>query len=116
MVPRQKPILSQIESLIEDIARGPSAPDVEDRLHRGGVTVNGRLVDCFVRISQTLALDQTSCRQLAIVMRALLESPYPTGALINFLRYIETVGVTGTFLSTLAEGKPIRDIVATGFG
>jgi glutamate-ammonia-ligase adenylyltransferase len=106
----------RIQSLIEDIVLGPSIPDVESRLREAGIPANASTAECFIRISRELGGDGQTHERLAVVLTSLLDSAHPAGALVNFLRYMETVGVSSTFLDTLAEGKPIREVLATLFG
>ncbi len=106
----------KICSLIDDIVLGPEAPDVEARLDAAGVRVTGAAVDSFAAIANQLGGEPETHRHLAVVITSLVQSPYPAGALINFHRYVETVGVSTTFLSTLAGADPLREILATVFG
>ncbi|MEJ2720437.1 MAG: hypothetical protein P8181_04770, partial [bacterium] len=108
--------VGKIEVLITDIALGDELPDVSRELDAAGIAPNSTLVDSTVRIAKALAVNPESTRHLAVLLADQLDSPHPTGALVNFLRYLETVGVSGTFLRTLAEGPPIREILATVFG
>ncbi|UCG51085.1 MAG: hypothetical protein JSW58_12905 [Candidatus Latescibacterota bacterium] len=116
MSSRRESTLQEIHRLIEDIALSPTPPDVDARLAAAAVAPNPTLVNCFFRIVTLLAGDSESRKQLAVVMVEFLESPHPTGALVNLLRYAETVGVSRAWLNTLAEGKPIREILAILFG
>ncbi|MBP2681225.1 MAG: putative Glutamate-ammonia-ligase adenylyltransferase, partial [Candidatus Krumholzibacteriota bacterium] len=116
MKPRPEPTARRIEPLIEDIALGPSLPDVETRLRAAGLAVNASAADSFARICREVGGDRETRAKLAVVLASLLESAHPTGALVNFLRYAETVGVSATFLDTLARSDPVREVLATIFG
>ncbi len=116
MSPRQEPTTKRIQSLIEDIVLGPSLPDVESRLKAAGIHVNASAAESLVRICKELGGDRETHARLAVVLTSLLESAYPAGALVNFLRYAETVGVSATFLDMLAQGDPVREVLATVFG
>jgi glutamate-ammonia-ligase adenylyltransferase len=116
MNPRPERTRRRIQSLIEDIVLGPSIPDVESRLRAAGIPANASAADSLIRICRELGGDRETHERLAVVLTPLLESPYPAGALVNFLRYMETVGVSGTFLDTIAESKPLREVLATVFG
>jgi glutamate-ammonia-ligase adenylyltransferase len=116
MTPRDKETNGGLETLIEDIALQSDLPDVPGRLEAIGVSPNPTLEDSIVRVVKQLVISPESKQHVAVVVAELLGSPHPTGAMVNFLRYVETVGVSSTFLNTLAQGKPIREILATLFG
>jgi glutamate-ammonia-ligase adenylyltransferase len=111
-----EPLRERILPLVEEIVLGPSIPDVEGFLGAAGIHADAAMAAQFTRICKDLGGNRDSHEKLAVVLAALLESADPAGALVNFARYAETVGVSGTFLNTLAEAKPLRDILATVFG
>lgn len=125
-----EPLRERILPLIEEIVLGRSIPDVERRLadagiragaagvfaDAAGVSADAAMAGHFARICKDLGGNRDSHEKLAVVLAALLESADPAGALVHFARYAEIVGVSGTFLNTLAEAKPLRDILATVFG
>ncbi len=111
-----EPVRERILPLIEEVVLGPSIPDVGSRLGAAGIPVDASTAAHFARICRDLGGSRDSHEKLAVVLGALLESAHPAGALVNYVRYMETVGVSSTFLNTLADAKPIRDILATVFG
>ncbi|UCH84993.1 MAG: hypothetical protein JSW50_04690 [Candidatus Latescibacterota bacterium] len=116
MTPRDDKIIDIIANLIEDIALQPGLPDVTAGLESAGIVPDAKLEDCVVRIAKQLVTNPESKKHVAIVLSELLGSPHPTGAMVNFLRYMDTVGASDTFLGTLSAGKPLREILATLFG
>jgi glutamate-ammonia-ligase adenylyltransferase len=111
-----EPMRERIQPLIEAVAAGSTPPDLEERLRIAGVPANASTAGHFIRICRELGGGPGGEEKLAMILASLLESAHPTGALVNFLRYIDTVGVSGTFLNTLAEAVPLRDVLAAIFG
>ena len=111
-----EPMRERLLPLIEEILSGPPLPDVEARLAAAGSPADASTAGHFTRICKELGGFPGNEEKLAVVLATLLESAHPAGALVNFLRYTETVGVSGTFLNTLAEARPLRDVLAAVFG
>jgi glutamate-ammonia-ligase adenylyltransferase len=111
-----EPMRERLLPLIEEILSGPPLPDVEARLAAAGSPADASTAGHFTRICKELGGFPGNEEKLAVVLASLLESAHPAGALVNFLRYTETVGVSGTFLNTLAEARPLRDVLAAVFG
>jgi glutamate-ammonia-ligase adenylyltransferase len=111
-----EPLRERLLPLIEAILAGPPLPDAEAELVASGVTVDATTAGHFTRICKELGDFPGNEEKLSVVLASLLESAHPAGALVNFLRYMETVGVSGTFLNTLAEARPLRDVLAAVFG
>ncbi len=109
-------MMERIQPLIDAIVAGSSPPDLEERLREAGVPANASTAGYFIRICRELGGSPGGEEKLAMILSSLLESAHPTGALVNFLRYIDTVGLSGTFLSTLAEAGPLREVLAAIFG
>ena len=74
------------------------------------------LVESFRAISTRLGVGPQSYEHLATLFLDLFDSPSPPGAMVNFVRFLETSGASGVFLNTMAGGKPLREILATVFG
>ena len=111
----RKTIERDIRSLIEDVTRG-DVPDVASRLEAIGFSSLPNVVDSFNDITRKLAARQDTRDHLALLVNDLLSSPDPSGALVNFLRYLEASGASTAFLDTISQGQPIREILATIFG
>jgi glutamate-ammonia-ligase adenylyltransferase len=111
-----EPLRERLLPLIEAILAGPPLPDAEAELVASGVPVDATTAGHFTRICKELGDFPGNEEKLSVVLASLLESAHPAGALVNFLRYMETVGVSGTFLNTLAEARPLRDVLAAVFG
>jgi glutamate-ammonia-ligase adenylyltransferase len=116
MTPQPDNIAVEIRALIDDIVLGTDEPDVGERLAAIDIHVAGAGVESFKTVAKQLGGNPDVHGPLAVVFAALARSPYPAGALVNFHRYVETVGVSGTFLGSLAEAEPLREILATVFG
>ena len=111
-----EPLRERLLPLIEAILAGPPLPDVEAEIVTAGVPADATTAGHFTRICKELGDFPGNEEKLSVVLASLLESAHPAGALVNFLRYMETVGVSGTFLNTLAEARPLRDVLAAVFG
>jgi glutamate-ammonia-ligase adenylyltransferase len=111
-----EPMRERIQPLIDAIVAGSSPPDLEEKLRDAGVPANASTAGYFIRICRELGGSPGGEEKLSMILASLLESAHPTGALVNFLRYIDTVGLSGTFLSTFAEAGPLREVLAAIFG
>jgi glutamate-ammonia-ligase adenylyltransferase len=111
-----EPMHERLLPIIEAILAGPPLPDVEADLVAAGFPVDASTAGHFMRICRELGDFPGNEEKLSLVLAPLLESAHPSGALVNFLRYMETVGISGTFLNTLAEARPLRDVLAAVFG
>jgi glutamate-ammonia-ligase adenylyltransferase len=102
--------------LIEYVTHATSTMDVHVRLKTIGIHASQGLADLFVKVAERLGGPPGTNDNLATLLLNLFEAPHPSGALVNFLRYLETSGATRTFLDTAGGGKPLREILATVLG
>jgi glutamate-ammonia-ligase adenylyltransferase len=112
----RKSIRQAMLALIAEIVGQHDHPGLSARLGEMGFPTTGNAAELLKSITTRLGGEALANERLAIVLLDMLESPYPDGALLNFLRYIDTSGTPSVFLSTVAGGKPVREILATVFG
>jgi glutamate-ammonia-ligase adenylyltransferase len=112
---KRNTIEQHVEELVRNVIDG-DGPDVRSRLIELGFRPTPSLVEAFSKIAGELGPQAELRRSLAVLLLDLLQAPYPTGALVNFLRYLEVSGFSNVLLNTAATGKPIREILAIIFG
>lgn len=91
-----------------------SVGDVLTHLQESGFSLPENVAQSFVSISRRFE-GSDGGRQMATVLEALSASPDPTGAIINFIRYVETTGISSA-LYAVSGGGPIVEILSTVFG
>ncbi|MDH3215215.1 MAG: hypothetical protein OEN01_02855, partial [Candidatus Krumholzibacteria bacterium] len=112
----RKTLEHELKALIIDIIRRPQLSDLASELNALGFSVTPALAESFKAIVVRMATASASETPLAGLLLDLLESPFPSGALVNLLRYIDKTGAPDTFLNIVAGGKPVREILSTVFG
>lgn len=116
MTPKQVTIESKLRELIDAVSNQGAPADVQSRLAAVGIDPSEKLADSFTKIVARLGGCAEANDSLALLLLELLQSPYPAGALVNLLRFLDTAVGSDTFLNTVAGGKPVREILATVFG
>ncbi|MEE9268750.1 MAG: nucleotidyltransferase domain-containing protein [Candidatus Krumholzibacteria bacterium] len=111
---KPKSIQLELQKLVTDIVHDPATSNTGARLAAMEFPADPELVDALHGMSARFGY--ASPAPLASVIKELLESPSPTGAMINFLRFLDISGTSSAFLNTAAGGKPMREILATIFG
>jgi glutamate-ammonia-ligase adenylyltransferase len=116
MTAKPQSLLNKILTVVTDVVDQPDHVDISKRLHDVGFSVAPGVARSFKSVVDGLGVDPGAHGQLATVLADLAKTPDPTGALVSLLRYIEATGGPTVLLSTVAGGKPIRDILAAVFG
>ncbi|MFQ5512524.1 MAG: nucleotidyltransferase domain-containing protein [Candidatus Krumholzibacteriia bacterium] len=114
MAGKPQSIRLKLQALVADIVANPEAGDTAARLASMGFPSEPELVDVLHEVSKRFGA--SSPERLAATVQDLLASPYPEGALINFLRFLDIAGTSSAFLNTAAGGRPMREILGTIFG
>ena len=103
-------------ALVTEITEEPELPVVAKRLQDAGLPVVPNVAQALKAIAGKLSGSAKAREQLATVLADLSASTNPAAALVNFLRYLDATGAAGVVLSTVAAGKPPRELLATIFG
>jgi len=106
----------QLLAMVEAIADQPDATDVVQHLNDAGFAVAQGVADSFKAMLVKLGQADEIHENLSTILLDLRESPDPSSALLNFLRYVDTTGTPIVLLSSVARAKPLREMLATVFG
>ncbi len=112
----KKSALQEIQSLVRSIIDERESIDTAARLGAIGYASSPVLADTFEKLARIFCVDRDSTHKFSTIIADFLEAPHPEHALLNLLRYVEMTGAPGVLLSTAAQGKPLREILATTFG
>ncbi len=106
----------ELKRFILDAARGIKLENSQSLLRDLGFSPDEAAAEHFSRVIKRLGINESSLDDFCVVITRFAQAPQPDTALLNLLRYLDTTRSYGTFLDTLARGRPILDILSTTFG
>lgn len=109
-------ITRDLQDLIGALTPATSPAEVQVQLEAIGIHATTTLADTFRKSVLRLGGSPDSPEHLALLMLEMLQSPQPSEALINLLRFLDHSASPQTFLNTIASSKAFREILATVFG